>query len=770
MKEIKISINQLLEFVCMSGDLGVVASLRALQRGIRVHQQYQEKFLEEEREVPVKLELERSGVLFQLQGRIDLLCLEDKHLVVKELKSTTSLEKYLENYSKKHLLQAIFYCYMLCVQNELNEIKAEVIYIEEKTLDTKTYDFTYSLEQLEKEVIEILDFYIEWVKFLERVEEDKQLAIKSTKFPFPEFRKYQKKLIKEVYHNIEEQKIIFVNAPTGIGKSISILLASIKGLKHFNEKIFYLTAKNTGKESLKKAYEDMLITEGKIRCVIITAKEKMCINREFKCDAINCQYAKGFYDNIAIVIKEILENETLLEENNIKEYGEKYSKCPFELSLLLAEYSTIVCADYNYFFDPMVKLQRFFTEEVQNILLVDEAHNLYKRACNMYTEIIDVNFFIEAKNIAPKGVKKKWFDKCINCLELIEVEEKEDFKVVEKVDSDLLYEMSALFNAIDALLENENDILKEEPFRNFYYYLKRLLTIIEEYDENFATYYINEFDNFIIKIACLLPNKVITQKINYIRSVTFFSGTLLPMNYYEDILLDNKEISKLLIPPIFPQENLEIIICNYIGTKYHEREQTKFKLLKCITNFIKATKGNTIIFFPSFRYMEMIYDILDENTKEDILIQKKAMSDYEKELFISEFKNTSRRVVAFAVIGGVFSEGVDFIGEMLENIAIVGIGLPSFNTEHKQKSSFFQEKFNNGYKYSSLYVGISKVLQAVGRVIRDENDKGKVLLIDERYFSIDVRQIIFSYWQNCKLINSEEKFKKTIEELKSNVK
>ncbi len=757
MIQVKTSINQLLDIIFMSGDLGVTINTKALQRGIRVHQQYQEQFNEHEIEVRLDLQYEKNDIKIDLNGRVDLLCEEDGKMVIKELKSTDSLSKYETEYSKRHLLQAIFYGYMYCMNNNLNEIKLEVIYIEEKTLKTKVYDFMYTLVQLESEISEIIEKYIQWVKFLNKIATEKQQAVNSSIFPFPEYRKYQKKLMREVYLCNENEEIMLVNAPTGIGKSISVLLPSIKSLQSDTDKVIYLTAKNTGKESFKKAITDLDIKAGKIRSVVITAKEKICINDEFKCEAEKCPYAKNFFDGIVDVIQDIFNNETLIYDDILKKYAKKHTKCPFELSLLLAEHAGIVCADFNNYFDPLAKIHSFFEVEKRDILLVDEAHNLYKRVCGMYTDVISPEIFVKAKENAPKQIKKEIFDVIIDEINYItETKNKENNIVLSEYE--LLNALEKLYYRIDKLITGETKTTINSEFKDFYFfYLKKLFRILETYNSNFRTY-ISDDNPKSIRLECLLPNDIITEKVKFAKSSVFFSGTLLPINYYNDLLITESEVSKLLIPPIFPQENLKLSVLEYISTKYTQREKTKMDLSKSISKFIENTTGNTIVFFSSFVYMNLIYDELNSQLKDKILIQDNKMSDFEKRLFIENFKNSEDRKIGFAVLGGVFSEGVDYIGKMLENVVIVGIGLPTFNSEHKYKTSFFEEKFSKGYKYASLYVGLGKVLQAIGRVIRTEEDKGSVLLIDERYSTNEVKSLIFSYWQNCTFYSKKEYF------------
>lgn len=770
MFKISLSVNQLLDTVYLSGDIVSSALIqKAMQRGTRLHQEYQSDYDSDSCEKPTKITLFQDDFEIELQGRIDIFEVIDGMPIITELKSTSSFLSY-DKPSKRHLLQAVFYAYMVAMESDYEQAQVDIVYIDAQTKETKKFTKIYNIAELEHLVVTTITEYCQWLEFIKHLSVNRKLASENLKFPYEEYRKHQKVMMKQIYHNIEQSKQLFIHAPTGIGKTLASIVPAVKAMNHYTGKIFYLTAKNTGKESLRMAFNKLKVEKGNLKLVILNAKDHMCPNDVKKaCDATTCKYAKGFFDDVLQLIKEIVTNNDTIDSQLIMDYGLEYQKCPYELSLMLAEYANIIGADYNYFFDPVVQLQRFFANgKSDDVLLIDEAHNIHKRVCDMFSiTITPLHFQTLLENKKWKVKKTLVNDILTILLEIEKATEEVGFTSTKQYNEELIDKIIKLITHLENKIENKPEMMKEILFRDLFYHLRRFILIIEQFGSESRVYHRLTYEGFSYEISCLIPTRYIQDAFASIRSANMFSGTLLPIEFFNSMILNEDNPRNLLIPPIFPQENLKVWVCPTISTKYKTRQYTLPILADALQTFIDNTKGNTFIFFSSYIYMEQALEKID-CTNANLIVQKRDMTNIDRTEFFNEFKNKDKRVIAFGVLGGAFSEGVDYVGELLNNVAIVGIGLPTFNEEHKVLSSILENQFSKGYLYASLYPGLNKVLQAIGRVVRTETDKGQVLLIDERYIKHETKDVLFNYWRNYEVVKSIDELKRGLSKSKLN--
>ncbi len=481
----------------------------------------------------------------------------------------------------------------------------------------------------------------------------------------------------------------------------------------------------------------------RLRTLTITAKDKICFLEERICNGDACEYAKGHFDRVNDAILAMIENNEVFNQQIIEEYSRQFKVCPFELSLDLIAWCDFIIGDYNYFFDPKAMIKRMAFDDTPYIFLIDEAHNLVDRGREMYSA--------EIKESDLKELKKEFKYKNKKLIGIINkiIKKLKEYTIGEKgniVIDEGPGEMLVLFRLFAT--EGEN-YLKEhigetidEIFLNVYFSFLDFIRIGELFSEDFVLYCNNEDMDIRIKIFCLNPSNVIKQCIKGNISNIFFSATLSPMNYFKNLLGgDDKSYSIKLQSP-FPPENRNLILKYDIDTRYKYREKSYYPICKYINETLNNYEGNFLVFFPSYEYMTKVYEVYCKNFSEhNIYLQESVMTEEEREEFLERFslmdvdKNSKERTIGFVVLGGVFSEGIDLIGDRLKGAIIVGVGLPKISFERKLIEEYFNEIGEPGFHYAYTFPGMNKVIQAMGRVIRTEEDKGTIMLLDKRYRS-----------------------------------
>lgn len=562
------------------------------------------------------------------------------------------------------------------------------------------------------------------------------------------------------YFNInnDEVRSFDAQAPTGIGKTISTIFPALKSIgENRGEKIVYLTAKTITRTVAQEAYLKLYDKGLKFKVVTITAKEKMCLNNEVKCNLDDCIYAKDYFTKINNVIASLIKKDDKFFEDDIIEYAKMYNICPFQLSLDLSELCDGIICDYNYAFDPTVKLKRIFEERNEkNILLIDEAHNLVSRARNMYScqieksKIVNVNKVIKGK--VPRLYK---ISNAINKEMILirrELEEiNENITYHNEIYQNLIKLMKSFINEAESYLIKAKGTLGYEDVLEFYYSARSFITVSELYSNKYTTILRKEKSEFIIKIFCINPSENLKQTLNGAYSSIIFSATLSPIKYYMDLIGGDEKSFRVRFDSPFNKKNLSTYLYN-LDMRYFNREKNIDMLCKLINQFITEVKGNYMVFLPSFEYLGKVYEkYIDIYGNNGTIIQEENLSEEKKKEYLEQF-SLKTNIVGFTVVGGMFSEGIDLPGDKLIGAIIVGVGFPKVSIENNIIQDYFEK---NGFDYSYTYPGINKVLQSVGRVIRTENDKGRVLLIDNRYSSYKYKAMLPSEWdiKNYKLLN-----------------
>lgn len=763
-----ISVRELVEFIKRSGDITPVniSSSRALA-GTKAHQKIQKQAPDYyTAEVPVRIKYEVEAFDLVIGGRIDGIIEEDENLIIDEIKSTTrSIEDLKENDYPVHWSQVETYGYMYALINGLQEISVQLTYIHTDQYTIKKFEKKYDFIELETKFKALIDEYILWAQLFHEWEEKKFESISKVKFPFHNYRKGQKKLLNSVYKSVLSEEKLYLRAPTGTGKTIGTLFPTIKAIEKNKaiKQIFYLTAKTIGREVAESTLA-LLTKEGlQIKGITLTAKEKICLMEEVNCDAEVCPYAKGHYDRVNSAIFDVYNNCNRVTREMLLYYAKIYRICPFEFQLDLALYSDVIICDYNYVFDPRASLKRFFQEHSHYVFLIDEAHNLADRARDMFSAEINREDVVNIREKA-KGLDLRLSKYLLKIEEgLIEKEkltyEAKGFYCEKGLPDEIIdYSRGAIHRIEHVLTKNKSLDIKKE-LTDFYFMVHDLVKKSEFYDEQYITYYENKDKKLKMKLFCQNPSFLLREALGKAKSSIVFSATLLPLDYYVKLLGGTQKNYGLILESPFKQENLSLSICHTVSTRYVDREKTYDPISNLIYDAIKIKKGNYLIFFPSYAYLNEIKTRLFNKIDQDEILlieQTKEMSEVDKENFLESFQpQNEKSLIGLAVLGGVFGEGIDLTGERLDGVIIVGVGLPGINDERNLIRDYYKDKYE-GYKYAYMYPGMNKVMQAVGRVIRTEEDKGMVLLVDERYNEEAYKVIFPTEWSHAQYINNSQ--------------
>lgn len=762
--QFKESVRGIVEYVLKGGSLDdrFVSRRRVLEGTIahgKLQRDNEKVYQDYEKEVILKHEFLVNNISLIIEGRADGIIKENGKIIIEEIKSTYKDLSYINfDYNLLHWAQGKFYGYIYCVDNNIDEIDIRLSYFNINNDEVRSFDKTYNICELEQFVYSLVNKYLEIIVIKEEFNKIKNESIRLLSFPFSSYRKGQRELAVNCFNTIKQNGILFAQAPTGIGKTISTIFPALKSIgENRGEKIVYLTAKTITRTVAQEAYLKLYDKGLKFKVVTITAKEKMCLNNEVKCNLDDCIYAKDYFTKINNVIASLIKKDDKFFEDDIIEYAKMYNICPFQLSLDLSEWCDGIICDYNYAFDPTVKLKRIFEERNEkNILLIDEAHNLVSRARNMYScqieksKIVNVNKVIKGK--VPRLYK---ISNAINKEMILirrELEEiNENITYHNEIYQNLIKLMKSFINEAESYLIKAKGTLGYEDVLEFYYSARSFITVSELYSNKYTTILRKEKSEFIIKIFCINPSENLKQTLNGAYSSIIFSATLSTIKYYMDLIGGDEKSFRVRFDSPFNKKNLSTYLYN-LDMRYFNREKNIDMLCKLINQFITEVKGNYMVFLPSFEYLGKVYEkYIDIYGNNGTIIQEENLSEEKKKEYLEQF-SLKTNIVGFTVVGGMFSEGIDLPGDKLIGAIIVGVGFPKVSIENNIIQDYFEK---NGFDYSYTYPGINKVLQSVGRVIRTENDKGRVLLIDNRYSSYKYKAMLPSEWdiKNYKLLN-----------------
>lgn len=772
--KIAISVRDLVEFILRSGDIDSRSSgidMTAMQDGSKLHKKLQKEAGETyHSEVSLKTEapVEYDGESFLLciEGRADGIDEGDKPFI-DEIKTTLRNVERMEEPVPVHRSQAMCYAFIYASQNDLDSIGIRMTYCNRDTEEIKYFPETFTFEYLSTWFGNLIYEYAKWAAMEVKWRRLRNESIAASRFPF-DYREGQRELVKSVYTSISRGKRLFIEAPTGVGKTISTVFPAIWAMgEGKTEKIFYGTAKTIARTVAEETFAQLVANGMKIKCVTITSKEKLCVLDKPECNPVACERAKGHFDRVNDAVYDLITHEDRIDRELVEQYAQKHCVCPFEMCLDVTNCADTIICDYNYIFDPTVHLKRYFEAGTKDkyCFLIDEAHNLVERAREMYSAELIKEDFLTAK-AALKKLRTDWKhegikDRLANCLDacnkalLPMKRECDEFDVWEECDRFTL----AVMRFVGVYEDVSKDLSREESelLLDLYFEARHFLNMHDTLDDDYIIYTdYTPNKSFRIRLQCMEPQRKLEDYLKQAVSSIFFSATLLPIRYYMDQLGGRAEDYNVYAPSPFDTDKRLLMVGKDVSTKYTRRGESEYaKIAGYIESFVTAKKGNYMIFFPSYRMMNDIAELLDGRI-EGLEVQAQNMTEQEKEDFLNSFESApgvSR--VGFCVMGGIFAEGIDLKDDRLIGVVVVGTGLPMVCNERELFRGYFDNKNSCGFEYSYLYSGMNKVMQAAGRVIRTMEDIGAILLLDERFLNRQYLDLFPREWADYKVVTAD---------------
>lgn len=787
---IKISVRSLVEFLCRTGDIdnrsGGISDIKLMQEGVKLHKKIQKSMgAAYHAEVPLKTEIpgrvEDIDYLICLEGRADGIISnlsEDgegnkeplSEVTIDEIKTTQQDTEKLKEAVYVHKAQAMCYGYIYMQENGLEKISIQMTYCNADTEKIKRFVQEYSREELTEWFKNLIDSFKRWSDFLFAERRRRTESIENLEFPFS-YREGQKKLVTSVYRCIEQEKNLFIQASTGVGKTISTVFPAVCAMgQNYTDKIFYLTSKTITRTVAEEAF--MLLRDNglHIRTVTLTARDKLCVLEERDCNPEKCSRAAGHFDRVNAAVYDMITNENVIDRENVLKYADKHQVCPFEMSLDSSYWCDGIICDYNYVFDPNVALKRYFGESSKGnyVFLVDEAHNLVDRARQMYSAVLVKEDFLKIKKLV-KNYDRTLYNSLEKCnAKLLEYKRKCDTINVLEYLGTLPALLERCYIRMQYFLENHKTYTHQNELMMFFFQLRHFLNMYDCMDEKYVVYTEHDEEGkFKIKLFCVDPSGNLRQRLEQSRSTVFFSATLLPVNYFKEMLTSRTEDYAVYAESSFDSSHRRVIIGRDVSSRYTRRNSREYqKVCIYIADMVRAKAGKYLIFFPSYRYLENVKEeylrlygsseICLEGQKDEkqlsgemLIAQDISMTEQKKEQFLKLFEDTKDDItlIGFCVMGGVFAEGIDLKRDSLIGTIIVGTGIPMISRERNLLREYFEGCGKDGYAYAYVYPGMNKVLQSAGRVIRTEEDCGVIVLLDDRFLMPEYEKLFPREWR-----------------------
>lgn len=811
--EIRVSVRGLVEFILRSGDIDNrrASAADAMQEGGRIHRMIQKRMGSEyHAEVALRFLYPAGEYDIIIEGRADGIIIEEKGdktvtgqltdtanlpdmadyitVTVDEIKGTYRDLAKMKEAVPVHLAQAKCYAYIYAAQNRLRSMRIRMTYcqldrtgiVEINQAQIRYFHYEYTFAELKEWFEGVMEQYRKWADYSFAWQKIRQESIKALSFPFA-YREGQKELATYVYQTIYHKRKLFIEAPTGVGKTISTVFPAVKAVgEGIGEKIFYLTAKTITRTVAEDTFQ-LLRSKGlQFKTVVLTAKEKICFLEEMECNPEACPYAKGHYDRVNSAMYELLTKEDSFCRDRIEEYAKRHQVCPFEMCLDMSLFSDAIICDYNYVFDPHVYLRRFFAEgsKGEYLFLIDEAHNLVERGRDMYSAVLRKEDFLqlkkEVKAYSPK--MEKLLEKCNK--ELLALKRECTNYKIESSISSLTMALSRLGGTMEDYLEEHEDSPVRQEILEFYFEVSHFLSIYELVDENYVIYsQMGDDGGFKVKLFCVNPSKNLRECMMRGRSTILFSATLLPIQYYKTLLGAEEGDYEVYAKSVFEADKRGLYIGSDVTSKYTRRSEMEYyNIASYIYETVKNRHGNYMVFFPSHAFLRQVYDVFLEYFRAEqieCIVQEDYMNERSREEFLNRFignaecnleevihmdieEEEDKILLGFCVMGGIFSEGIDLKNDSLIGAIIVGTGLPQVCNEREILKQYFDGWGENGFDYAYRYPGMNKVLQAAGRVIRTAEDVGIVVLLDERFLNPAYQRLFPREWENYEVVTGSQ--------------
>ena len=770
MKTVRISVRALIEFILRSGDIDNRTESgpdpEAMLAGGRIHRKIQRSMPSTYRaEVPLKTTFEDGDLQLVVEGRADGIDRRDGMVLVDEIKGVYADVTRFTEAKPLHLAQAYCYACMLAREEGLSGVTCQITYCDLDTEEIRRFQTVRTAEELETWMTDLAEQYFRWAHFQADHREERNLSGEALDFPY-DYRPGQKRIAVDVFRAVRRSRNLFVQAPTGVGKTLSVLFPSVKAMAEgLTERIFYLTAK-TVTASVAEENLQVLLSRGlDLLACTIRAKEKLCPNEVFECNPELCPYAKGHFDRVNDAVFELLKEGGLFTAERLLAAAEKAGVCPYEFALDVSVWCDTVIADYNYAFDPRVRLRRYFSEGTGGdyIFLVDEAHNLPDRASEMYSASLVKEDVLALKKLIMKkdGRASRALDR-LNRAMLSLRRNLGDYPevgrgilsgtVAELPDINFLMEpLTGSYFELSRLLEEQKNFPERKEVLTGFFEIRTFLETAEQAGEGYRIYARFDDDGFRIRLLCVDPSARLKKCLESARTTVFFSGTLLPVQYYKEMLTGDPEEYAIYTESPFDPENRLLLAASDVSSRYQRRTETEFRrIAEYLRITVSAKTGNYLAFFPSYEFLGKVEKVLRIPGTE-ILVQEKEMDEDQRRAFLSVFaKADGNSRLGLCVMGGAFSEGIDLAEDRLIGCIVVGTGLPAINPESELVKEYFDAAGKDGFDYAYRYPGMNKVRQAAGRLIRTDRDRGVILLLDDRFLTPRSRSLFPLEWADLR--------------------
>lgn len=764
---VKISVRNLVEFILKSGDIdsgsGGGWDTDAIQQGSRLHRKIQKQGGADYRaevtlSITVPAPVKENPFQICVEGRADGIIEKDKEsVIIDEIKAMYLDVESLREPIGVHRSQVMCYAYIYGSEHKQTDIKIRLTYCNIETEHIRYFEESFSMDSLKEWFDHLIEEYTKWAAWQQEWTRSRRESVQAAEFPFP-YRPGQRELVSGVYKTILREKKLYIEAPTGVGKTISTVFPAVKAMgEGLGEKIFYLTAKTITRTVAEETFQLLKDQGMNLKFVTLTAKDRICVLEKPACNPRECQRAKGHYDRVNDAVYDLLTNEDGIHRDLILDYAKKHCVCPFEMCLDVTLWADAVICDYNYAFDPNVYLKRFFADEKRNnyIFLIDEAHNLVERAREMYSAVLIKEQLLEVKKIV-KGRSRKLESRLSACnSDLLALKRQcDEFREVDQIE-EVILRLLRLMAEYEEFLKEFPAFDGREAVLELYFTIRHFLNMYDRMNAKYVIYTdYTEKGEFRLKLQCMDPSDNLELCLKRGRSAVFFSATLLPIQYYKEQLAGGKEDYAVYAPSPFDKKKRLLLVGRDVSTQYRRRNKQEFeKITGYIADFTKARVGNYMVFFPSYQLMEQVLECMEAGEYEkdfagmEMIIQKTNMGERDREEFLEFFrKEPAVTHIGLCAMGGIFGEGIDLKEDRLIGAVIVGTGLPMVCNERELFRRYYEEMNGEGFAYAYLYNGMNKVLQSAGRVIRMAEDKGAILLLDERFERSEYQELFPEEW------------------------
>jgi DNA excision repair protein ERCC-2 len=695
-----------------------------------------------------------GGWSVTVTGRIDGLSVdkEAKRVNIEEVKSIhfdLELEAlYRSEKLQRHLYQLLLYSYFLSRQPDFEGFvfAPQLVLIDLVSGDTKIIDTEFDRQRVETTLHASLAKLIEDLETSSALRLAKRAFADALEFPFDGMRGGQEEIVSAVARGIWQRDALLLSAPTGIGKTMAVLYPAVKQSLKLGKKLFYLTSKTMQQDAAVKALE--MLNDGSFRVLRIRSKQKMCAHTEMICHEDFCPFAAKYSEKMGKsgLLTTIVTSMSYFDPDITFELSKSHEVCPFEVSLELIDQADVIVCDYNYIFDPYVGLKTYQQESDYSdcVLVVDEAHNLVDRGRGWYSPDLHEKSFEEVRQqFMSRNCWIEGWEELLAILRdhfhgLAEVLEGDVKQALCSPSRDLFLEQRVEWERI--LMEYigwkiDNRIAEEEdPLVDFYFKLVKFTNMLGEDGDEFAHIVERTDEGIRLKIFCKDPSRFLGEIFESAHATVALSATLEPFEFYRKTLgFPTHRTAELSLGSPFPRGNRKIVIVPDVDTTYKRRADHYERIAETVADIADAGNGNFLALFPSYAFLREIAERMPP-TEKRVMVQRTDMTDYERNAILEILRDRPKRGnLILAVSGGMYAEGVDYQGDMLSGVMVIGPALPQVSFEQELLKQYYDEQYGAGFEFAYLIPGMTRVVQSAGRVIRSENDIGVIALLCKRF-------------------------------------